>query len=363
MATVAAGWATKVCVEDPVRTGTPLARRGSGATFAATAVATAVVVGCAAGGWVHVQVQVDQARVAAAEAAAGGDLCFGAGAALPGADCADPWAYEGDAANPIFAKFDVSRGLSCLSVLSHTDLVTCRFGSEDPVETVALLGDSHAASLYEAMETVAEERDWAVVTYLKAGCPGLGSGRLPGIGQPAEERPACEEWGQAALAEIAGDPTITRVFTSYRSDVYKYEDQDGVLHDEFPAELVRAPMQQLADAGKRVTVLRAVPTTGGVHLGPRLLNLEASAPDCIARAGEVDDPCAGPRDERLTPDRLVDAATSLQDGRIQVVDLTDAFCDEQTCHELVGGVIVYFDGSHLTATFSRTLGRHITAQL
>src|SRR3712207_8120784 len=48
-----------------------------------------------------------------------------------------------------------------------------------------------------------------------------------------------------------------------------------------------APLQQLADAGKTVTVLRAVPTTGGVHLGPQFLNLESSAPDCIARVGEV----------------------------------------------------------------------------
>ncbi len=359
LATVVLAWATKVWVEDPVRTGTPLARRGNGTTLLATLVATALVAGAAAGGWFHVQSEVDEARAVAAAHAAGGDPCFGAGATDPANGCGDPHAHEGAAANPIFAKSDLPHGFSCLSVLAETDVVTCRFGSADPVETVALLGDSHTASLYEAMETVAERRDWAVVTYLKAGCPALASARLPAVGQPAEERPACGEWGEAAIRQIADDPAISRVFTSYRSDVYRYEDESGQLRTEFPTELVAGSLQRLADAGKDVTVIRAVPTTNGFHPGPELVNLEASAPDCIARAGEADDPCAGPRDVRLSPDRIAEAVGALGDDRISVLDLTDVFCDERTCHELIGGVIVYFDGSHLTATFSRTLGRVI----
>ena len=362
VATVLAGWATKVWVEDPVRTGTPLARKGLGTTALATAVATGLVVAVAAGGSYYVKVQVEQAREAAAAFAAGGDPCFGAGAMDPARGCGDPFAYT-DTVNTTFAKADVPRGLSCLSVLAETTVKTCRFGSDDPTETVALLGDSHASSLYEAMEQVAEQRNWAVVTYLKAGCPALGTSRLPAAGQPANEREPCAVWGQDALSQIAEDPSITRVFTSYRSDVYKYEADDGTLQDEIPAAVVQDPLRGLADAGKQVYVVRAVPTTGGVHLGPELINQEASAPDCIAGAGEVDDPCSGPRDVRLTPDRLTEAAVAMDDDRVSSIDLTDAFCDEQACHEVIGGVIVYFDGSHLSATFSRSLGQFIDAQL
>jgi peptidoglycan/LPS O-acetylase OafA/YrhL len=362
VATVALAWATKVWIEDPVRTGTPLARRGLGTTALATAVATLLVVGVACGGWLFVQQRVESARAAAAAFAAGGDPCFGAGAMDPARGCGDPFAYT-DTVDTTFAKSDVSRGLGCASVLAETEVKTCRFGSADPVETVALFGDSHTSSLYEAMEQAAEVNDWAVVTYLKAGCPPLATERMPAANQPADEPPACAAWGKDALQQMIDDPSITRVFTSYRSDIYKYEDDEGTLHDEIPADVAQGPMRQLADAGKQVHVVRAVPTTNGVHLGPELVNQEVSAPDCIAAAGRVEDPCAGPRDVRLTPDRLAEAATALGDDRVSVLDLTDAFCDEQECHSVIGGTVVYFDGSHVTATFSRSLGQFIAARV
>jgi hypothetical protein len=37
------------------------------------------------------------------------------------------------------------------------------------------------------------------------------------------------------------------------------------------------------------------------------------------------------------------------------VDLNDGICGPDTCAAVVGGVIVYSDGSHLTATYARTL--------
>jgi peptidoglycan/LPS O-acetylase OafA/YrhL len=184
VATVLAGWATKVWVEDPVRTGTPLARRGSGTTFLATAVATALVVGMCAGGWLFVKVQVDQARAAAAAFAAGGDPCFGAGAMDPARGCGDPFAWS-DTVDTAFAKADVSEGMSCLQGGLNTEVKTCRYGSPDATETVALIGDSHSAALYEAFQQVADDRGWALVVHVKGGLPGAGLGPDAGRGHAA----------------------------------------------------------------------------------------------------------------------------------------------------------------------------------
>ncbi|MGY1747114.1 acyltransferase family protein [Blastococcus sp. SYSU D00695] len=362
LGTALAAWVTKVCVEDPVRTGTPLARRGAGTTFAATLVATALVVGVAAGGWWYVKVQVDEARAAAAAFAAGGDPCFGAGAMDPERGCEDPFAMT-PTVDTTFAKSDLSEGMGCLQGGTNTEVITCRYGSPDATDTVALLGDSHTASLYEAAQELADDRGWAVVTYVKAGCPALGSDRMLGVDMPLDEPRSCELWSQEALRLIAEDDSITHVLTSYRSDIYKYVDDDGDLQDAIPADVVQAPLRALADAGKQVHVVRAVPTTNGVRPAPELVTLEIGAPDCIATAGTVDDPCAGPRDVRLTPDWIAAAALEMDDERVDVIDLTDAFCDAQQCHSLIGGAVVYFDGSHVTATFSRTLGQFLARQI
>ena len=360
--TVLAGWVTKVAVEDPVRTGSFLAGRRPRATALATLVATGAVVATAAGGWAYVHVQVANAREAAAAFADGNDPCFGAGAMVAERQCGDPFAYT-DTIDTTFAKADRSEAFSCLQTDANTELKACRFGSDDPTETVALIGDSHTASLYDAMASLAEDRNWAVIVHVKAGCPALGTDRLLGANMPLDQPPACAVWGKEVLAEVAADPSISRVFTSYRSDIYKYVGDDGELQDAIPAAVVQDPLRALADAGKRVYVVRAVPSTNGVQTGPELANLEVNAPDCIARTGRVDDPCAGPRDVRLTPDHLAQAAAAMDDDRVSVMDLTDAFCDERACHAVIGGVVVYFDGSHLTATFSRSLGQFMALQL
>lgn len=44
---------------------------------------------------------------------------------------------------------------------------------------------------------------------------------------------------------------------------------------------------------------------------------------------------------------------------VELLDLTDKFCVAGTCHALIGGVVVYFDSSHITSTYSRALAPYI----
>jgi hypothetical protein len=53
------------------------------------------------------------------------------------------------------------------------------------------------------------------------------------------------------------------------------------------------------------------------------------------------------------PDSIVEGVRGLPGFR--VIYLTDMFCDPQLCHGVIGGAVVYVDGSHLTGTFSRSL--------
>jgi len=48
---------------------------------------------------------------------------------------------------------------------------------------------------------------------------------------------------------------------------------------------------------------------------------------------------------------------------LQVVDLTDHFCDRDWCYPVIGGALVQKDINHLTATFVETLGPYLLADV
>jgi len=48
---------------------------------------------------------------------------------------------------------------------------------------------------------------------------------------------------------------------------------------------------------------------------------------------------------------------------VTAVDITPYFCDRTFCHSVIGGVVVYFDAHHLTATYAVTLARIVGKEL
>lgn len=54
-------------------------------------------------------------------------------------------------------------------------------------------------------------------------------------------------------------------------------------------------------------------------------------------------------------DPLADVAEAHPSPLVRVLDLTDRFCRDETCYSTVGGLIVDFDGGHMSAWYARTL--------
>jgi hypothetical protein len=49
---------------------------------------------------------------------------------------------------------------------------------------------------------------------------------------------------------------------------------------------------------------------------------------------------------------------------VEVIDMTDTVCpDDERCPAVIGNVLVYRDGSHLTRTFADTAEPQFAAQL
>ena len=76
----------------------------------------------------------------------------------------------------------------------------CIFGDSSSAVTVVLMGDSHAAHWFAALQRVAEDRKWKLVTLIKTGCP---TARVlvfdPRVGHQAD---VCDTWRQRSLRRI-----------------------------------------------------------------------------------------------------------------------------------------------------------------
>lgn len=51
----------------------------------------------------------------------------------------------------------------------------------------------------------------------------------------------------------------------------------------------------------------------------------------------------------------MDDAAKLFDEGVTTIDMTDAFCDDERCYAVIGGVVAYADHNHISGTFSRTM--------
>ena len=334
-------WMTKKLVEDPARRWRYLVRPAT--TALAVVAAMLVVAGASALIWHRLGVEEDAAlaRIESMQT----DPCFGAAAlgSLTSQRCADPFRAPesvtvpaGD--EPWFAEPACLLDQDAL----HTNI--CTFSDGPPTRTVALVGDSHAQMYRGTVETVAKQLGWRVVEIFKGACTATHARTLGFNGDvwDAAKVDDCRQWTDkvdAALATLEPDAVFTSGFVS------------AMRYDDDPARSVEVGGRGLANAwtgwaekGMRVVVLHDIPPTGGVN-----------PLDCLAMNQQDPTACSRPRTDAVRPDAQTVGAGLVHSDRIQLVDFTDHFCDEQLCYPVVGGAIVYFDRDHLTGQFARTL--------
>ncbi len=215
----------------------------------------------------------------------------------------------------------------CLQELTGERLVTCTGGDRGGGTTVLVVGGSHSLHWLPAIEPVAKERGWRLVTALKADCP-MSAGPF---GTDDRQR-SCGAWNRSLLDWILADPP-DMVITTSTITTPQAESVPGGYVERW---------RELAAAGIPVIGIRDTPRAG------------SDRPDCLAR--HRDDPwaCAIARSPTLDP---VDPATLVDDrpSNLVLVDLSDALCPTETCPAVIGHVVVYRDGHHLSATFARTM--------
>lgn len=281
------------------------------------------------------------AGAAAAVKLPAGTPCYAAAARDPLNPCSNPDLLYAAVPSPSEAVLMPNSPCRPVRVRRGAVLRPCEFGVSDErrTATVALLGDSHAASWRATLEVVAQAKRWRGFSITRSACPFSTHIRT----RPQYGPVGCRRLHRETIAWLREHRWVTTIFvsswalphigptTAYGGDAAAF----GAMLDRVPRSV------------RRIYVLRDNPVTS------------EDAPACVDAARDrhlpLADVCPVRRSGALTPDPLAVAARSRR-PRVRVVDLTRFFCGPRYCMPVIGGAYVYKDDNHMNAVYATSLG-------
>lgn len=354
IASILLAWMSKRFVEDPFRTSSVFARKPAWVTLTATAGAMVLILGITLPPTFAVDNSRESVGSELADLALAPPACFGALAAIPGADCPDSHTL---AFPDVLLLSNTAQGPAVppleevCSEPADTPLVReCVFGpaQADATVTVAVVGDSHALHYVAAMRKLAFEHGWRVKMVTKPGCPPIIDPAVLPLWAP-ESVSECGSWAEQAVQHVAADKEVDAVVFSSISREYGFADGTPPETQDISASYV-ATWQPWVDAGKQVLVIA---DTVFLQRGDILA--------CLARANGAPDACSAEASVVLAkPDPMVVAAKMLPANQVGVFDPNSYICTaDGICHAVVGGIPVFVDHNHLLQAFAATLSTPI----
>ncbi|MFD7707631.1 acyltransferase family protein [Streptomyces sp. NPDC059786] len=246
---------------------------------------------------------------------------------------------------------DVAHDDGCLVDLLDASLAAgCVYGDTASDTTVVLYGDSHAIQWAPALRTVAEQRGWRLEILTKSSC------------SPAEVTlwasqlkrayTECDTWRERALQRIE-DEGPALVVTGARATNTVMSDGRRLGETASAEETEDA----YADTMRRLTATGAQVLTFADNPHP-----DKDVPTCVSGAMNSLADCATAEDDALGFEQIGEVAAQEVDGA-SVIDPTRMLCRDGECPAVIGSVVVYRNGSHLTATYVRTLTSWLSGKL
>jgi peptidoglycan/LPS O-acetylase OafA/YrhL len=247
--------------------------------------------------------------------------------------------------DPVVARSDWSDAYrdGCWIYTPFSARTTCRYGQGKV--RIALVGNSHAGQWLPTLQVLAKRHGWTITTFLASRCNATDATlELWGGTQ------GCLDYGRWALDETRGRQ-FDLVVTSERQSV---DAEEGATTRQAAYAGYRSYLKRWSAGGTRILILRDTPFPG------RTLG---AVPDCLASHRDHQGACDGRPDEWRSIDPLVDASEDLGLSGVTTIDTTRFFCTATRCPAVIGTAVVYFDGSHMTATYARTIAPFLDADI
>ena len=235
----------------------------------------------------------------------------------------------------------------CMDDFLDSSVRPCSFAATSSPTKVALVGDSHAASWFPAVDSAAVADHWDLITLTKAICaPLLG---LPEF-NPVLDRwfGECDTWRSAVMARLRAErPQVVILgIARHYQPVYRITPYDS----RWLAALDRT-IRAIEALGARVVVIGPVPKPTGV------------VPTCLSTHMSDAAACAVPLAVGFDQAGQAAEAAVTHADRAAYLDVEPWFCTSTVCPAVVGNIELWRDDNHITRTWARYLAPVMTESL
>lgn len=261
----------------------------------------------------------------------------------------EPPVYDELTPDPLRATEDrpdhYDRG--CQLSAAETTPVRCEAGDPESDTVVAVVGDSKILQWLSAIEVIADEHGWKIVSYTKSGCSATLATVQDDDGRTYQE---CMEWSRAVLEELRADPPDFFIASGRR------EVAGPTLESATTAEMVQGYVDywsQVSELGTKVIAISDSP-------GPELDGL--SGYECVVKHPRTaNEDCTWPYEQAASSEVLEAATEQVDDATF--IDLDPWICPAGTCPSVLRNIVTYRQGTHLTMTYILYLVPVVEAQL
>ncbi|MFI1989368.1 acyltransferase family protein [Actinoplanes sp. NPDC020271] len=216
----------------------------------------------------------------------------------------------------------------------------CVYGDPASKTTVVLFGDSHAAQWFPAVERVAIEHHWKLVSLTKSSCSAADlrlwhGGRL-------REYTECARWRASAMARFkALKPSLAVIGSSFN---YRPVDTTADEGTQWAAAW-RRTFGAFTAMGTRVALIKDTPY------------FDERVPVCLARQARLKriNRCGASVTEALRGPAQRAALAGITDPQVTQIDPVPWLCSATFCPAVIGNVLAYRDSNHMTTTYAQTV--------
>jgi peptidoglycan/LPS O-acetylase OafA/YrhL len=225
----------------------------------------------------------------------------------------------------------------------------CEYGDTSSDRTVVIVGDSKMAQWQPTFATIAKREGFRLVQLTKSSCT------FADVDFARENRADCRAWGRTVLQDIvAMKPDLVIESHRFIDALPPGKDDDEDSTEDAMVDGLTSYWRTITDAGIPLVTLLDNPSPPN-----------APVYECVAKNADDLASCSFDLAGAVTASGApAQRRAAAEVPGVAVMDLTSTVCpDGDRCAAVIGNVLVYRQGTHLTTTFIDTAEPQLAAAL